>query len=390
MNADLLTDVDQQPPYVNPRAATSGGHPNVHQDVPVCAVLIAIFLIGAISNMTIFQRNRRRGHRFFISWALFGFSMARVATFILRLAVANRPTNVSLAIAAGIFTNVGILILYVILLLLALRIFRATHPHLGWNPILRKAIMASYYGVAVALILVVAFTVLTFYTLDQGKRTAALWIQRVAILYLLLFNIAYLVLFLLSVMLPPEQESENFGRYGSMRSKLNILSLAGFATLIIAGFRMGTIWSPPQLASNPPWWDGKVAFYLILFGLEVFVLYFLTFTRIDQRFWVPNGSSKRCSYSGTSGLDDLIGMKPWAHDQDDASQHDRDRNSLQSGRRVEAAFDGYVSRPSTAKKDEGRVSPVVEAVPPLQPGDKAPAKDEPFPLKDTPEMKEEV
>ena len=390
MNVDVLTDVDQQPPYVNPKVATSGGHPNVHQDVPVCAVLIAIFLIGAISNMTILQRNRRRGHKFFISGALFGFSISRVTTFILRLAVANRPTNVSLAIAAGIFINVGILILYVIVLLLALRVLRATHPRLGWNPILRKATKVGYYGVAVALILVIAFRVLSFYTLDQGKQTATLWIQRVAILYLLLFNIAYLVFFLLSVMLPPAQESENFGKYGSMRSKLNIVSLAGFVTLIIAGFRMGTTWSPPQPASNPPWWDGKVAFYLILFGLEVFVLYFLTFTRIDQRFWIPNGSGKRCNYSGTTGLDDSIGMKPWTHDQDDASQHDRDRNSLQSRGRVEAAFDGYVSRPSTAKKDEGRVSPVVEALPPLQSGDKAPVKDEPFPLKDTPEMKEEV
>ena len=316
--------------------------------------------------------------------------MARIATMVLRLALATRPTNVSLAIAAGIFVNVGILVLYVVNLLLALRIFRATHPHLGWNPTFRKATKASYYSVAVALILVIAFTVLTFYTLDQTKRTAALWIQRVSILYLLLFNIAYLVFFLLSVMIPPAQDGENFGKYGSMRSKLNILSLAGFATLIIAGFRTGTIWSPPQLASNPPWWDGKVAFYLILFGLEVFVLYFLTFTRIDQRFWVPNGSSKRGNYSGTGDLDDSIGMKTWTHDQDDASQHDRERNSLQSRGRVEAAFDGYVSRPSSAKKEGGRVSPVVEAVPPLPSSDKEPVKDEPFPLKENLEKKEEV
>lgn len=337
--------------------------------------------------MTIFQINRRRRHKFFLSWALFGFSMARVATFILRLALATRPTNVRLAIAAGIFTNVGVLVLYVILLLLALRVFRATHPHLGWNKMLSKACTVAYVSVGIALVLVIAFTILTFYTLDPVKRIAALWIQRVAILYLLLFNIAYLVFFLLAVMLPPSRDRENFGKYGTMRSKLNILGLAGFCTLIIAGYRMGTSWSPPQFASHPPWWDGKPAFYLILFGLEVLVLYFLTVTRIDQRFWVPNGSSKPGDYSGTTGLDESVAMKTWAHD--DASQHDRDRNWLQSRAGLQPAHDGFVSRPQTAKT-EGRVSPVVEAVPPLPSNDKLSVKDEPLPSKEHAEGKEEV
>ena len=230
-----------------------------------------------------------------MSWALFGFCMARVGTLVLRIAWTTRPTNAGLAIAAGIFANIGVLVIYILLMLLAMRVFRATNPSLGWNRRLRKATLVSYILLGGALVLNVAFAVVTFYTLNRTIRTTALWIQRVAILYILMFNIAIVTLLLLCWLLPRASESANFGS-GSIKSKLIILGVAVFFSVFIAGFRMGVAWSNARLASNAPWYVSKVAFYVIEFGFEIVILYLLLVTRFDKRFWVPNNSIKPGDY----------------------------------------------------------------------------------------------
>ena len=226
---------------------------------------------------------------------MFGFCMSRVGTFVLRLASATRPGNVRLAIAALIFSNIGVLVIYIVVLVLALRVFRATHPKLGWNESLSKALPVAYSFLLGAVLLVIAFTILSFYTLNPTLRTVALWVQRAAILYLLIFNVMSLVLLLLSMLLPRAPDNENFGT-GSMDSKLIILGVAVFFTIFIAGFRMGTSWAAARPASNPAWFDSKAAFYVILFGFEIVIVYLFLFTRFDRRFWVPNGSHKPGDY----------------------------------------------------------------------------------------------
>ena len=289
-----------------------GGRPTVGHDIPVCAVLLFIYLVGAVANQIIFQQNRRKGHKFYMSWVMFGFCMARVATMVLRIAWTTRSTNASLAIAANIFTSIGILVIYIVLLLLAMRVFRATHPKLGWNKLLRKSVRASYFILGGALIVTVAFTILTFYTLNPTLRTVALWIGRVAILYMMIFNIVIIVLLLLSWLLPRASDNENFGT-GSIASKLIILGVAVFFTVFIAGFRMGVSWSKARLAFDPPWYDSKPAFYVIEFGFEIIVLYLLLVTRFDKRFWVPNGSNKPGDYSQID-LDDSTSKKTSEHE----------------------------------------------------------------------------
>jgi hypothetical protein len=59
------------PPYP-PTNWSLGGTPEASVDVPVTSVFLALFILGAISHMTIFQLNRRRGHKFLISGLLFG------------------------------------------------------------------------------------------------------------------------------------------------------------------------------------------------------------------------------------------------------------------------------------------------------------------------------
>jgi hypothetical protein len=227
---------------------------------------------------------------------MFAFCMSRVGTCVLRLVWAARPNNVHIAIAAQIFTNIGVLVVYIVVLLLVLRVFRGTHPKLGWNRTLSKAFTVSYILLLMALLLTVAFTVLSIYTLDMILRSVALWIQRGSILYMMLFNVISVVLLLLSLLLPRAPDKENFGT-GTMASKFIVLGVAMFFSIFIVGFRTGIAWSGARPASSPGWYDTKAAFYVILFGFEVIIVYLFIFTRIDRRFLVPNGSNKPGDYS---------------------------------------------------------------------------------------------
>ncbi|ETI20155.1 hypothetical protein G647_08189 [Cladophialophora carrionii CBS 160.54] len=282
-------------PYPSKTAAI-GGLPTVSTDVPTDAVFIFLYICFAAANMTIFQINRRKGHKFLPSAALFGFCMARIATLSLRIAWATTPHNVRLAIAASIFVNAGILIVYVINLILAQRILRATHPELGWNPILRAAYKVFYACIAGALIMVITSVVLSAYTLNPHTKQACRDVQLAAITYLLVFTCLPAIHVALAVFLPKSQHIEHFGQ-GSMKSKLIIVTSTALLCMLISGFKTGITWMPPRPVTNPPWYNSKACFYIFNFSLEILLLCILKFTRIDKRFFVPNGSKQAGDYT---------------------------------------------------------------------------------------------
>ncbi|KAK5708702.1 hypothetical protein LTS12_028159 [Elasticomyces elasticus] len=216
-------------PYAS-TTASMGGLPSVIPDIPVCAVFMALYISFAATNMTIFQKNRRRGHKFVLSAMMFGFCMARITTLVLRIVWATRQHNVRLAIAANIFVNAGILLVYIINLILAQRILRAKQPRIGWNPIIRHSTKAFYILIGGALIMVITSTVISVYTLNPS-------------------------------------------------------------------FKTGVNWTQPRPATEPMWYHKKASFYVFNFTLEILILCLLTFSRIDKRFFIPNGSTRPGDYS---------------------------------------------------------------------------------------------
>ena len=286
------------PPYP-PRAAGVGGLPSTIPDVPVAAVLLAIYIPFAITNMTIFQKNKRRNYKFFGSVFTFGFCMARVATLVLRIAWSERQHNVRLAIAANVFVNAGVLILYVLNLVYARRILKAEQPMLGWNPALGYIFAAFFIGIGAALIMVITSAVLSVYTLNPSTLQSCRDIQLAAGTYLLIFTT--LPLFLLATaQASTSAPKENFGQ-GSMRTKKVIVAATSCLAVTIAGFKCGTSWMPPRPANNPAWYHSKPAFYIFNFALEITILAIYTLTRQDKRFYVPDGSKKAGDYARLSG-----------------------------------------------------------------------------------------
>jgi hypothetical protein len=229
---------------------------------------------------------------------MFGFAMARFGTMILRIAWANRPDNGSVALAATIFVFLGVLVIYIVVLLLSLRVFRARQPRLGWNVWLGKGIKITYGVLLVVVLVAVPFGILSGFTEDPQLSKACLWIGRAAVLYFFLFNLIAPVLYLLALFLPRPKdiEPENFGT-GSMQAKLRILGVVLFFTLFISGFRFGVAWSDYRPLSHPAWYDTRAAFYIIELGFELIITFTLIFARFDRRFWVPNGSKRPGDYS---------------------------------------------------------------------------------------------
>ncbi|KAI1346080.1 hypothetical protein F5Y01DRAFT_298757 [Xylaria sp. FL0043] len=284
------------PPYAS-RNAGLGGLPEVIPDIPISAVFLALYLTSAIVNMTILQINLRRQHKFLVSGALFGFSMSRIVTFVLRIVWALNQHNVRLAIAANVFVNAGVLVVYVVNLIFAQRILRARQPAIGWHPSVSIALKVFYAGIAAALVLVIYSVVQSAYTLNPDTLRATRDIQLAASTYLLVFTTLPIWLLVIAhFLLPRSADEETFG-HGSMRAKIIINVLATCVCITIAGFKAGTSWEPPRPLSNPAWYHSKPAFYVFSFVLEIIVLALLVLSRVDKRFHIPDGSKQPGDYS---------------------------------------------------------------------------------------------
>jgi hypothetical protein len=246
--------------------------------------------------MYIFQKNRRRGHKFLISAVLFVFSMARVITCIMRTVWATRQHNTKVAIASQIFNNAGVLIVYLVNLIFAQRILRAKHPRLGWNTALAQIFHIGYALLAGALVMVIVATVIMLYTRNPDTIRACVDCQRAAVIFLFILTAIPLLLVSLSFLLPQSTRGEEAFGAGSINSKILLLIMASCVATALSGYKLGTTWEAPRPLTDPAWYHSRAAFYCFGYLLEVFILCIYIFGRVDKRFHVPNGSGKRRSY----------------------------------------------------------------------------------------------
>jgi len=285
-------------PYA-PRVALLGGRPTVHVDVPICAVFLVLFLAFGISHMVIFRRNLSRGHKFIPSAVTFGFCMSRVIANIMRIVWACYPNNVRVAIAAQIFVAAGILLLFILNLLYAQRMLRAAFPVIGWSPAVSYAFKALYILVVLTIIMVITCVIQTSYTLNPNTLRIDRDIQLYGVTYFAIVAFLPIPITALVLFFSRGRQVEHLGT-GSWAAKGAIVLSAAILLCLGASFRAATNWMPPRPATNPPLYDHKACFYVFNFGLDLSVVVLFLVTRVDQRFWVPNGSSAVRHYRGTS------------------------------------------------------------------------------------------
>ena len=270
--------------------------PSINVDVPITSIFLVLYLGFAAANMIIFQKNRKRDHKFLFSAILFGFSMARVVTCIMRIVWATRQRDIKVAIAAQIFNNAGVLIVYLVNLIFAQRVLRAMHPKLGWNAALSHAFHVCYGLLFLTLVMVISATVLMFYTLNLDTIQACLDCQRAATIFLFLLTAAPLLLLATSFLLPRSTAREETFGVGSVKGKATLLAVQACLATILSGCKLGATWEAPRPINDPAWYHSRAAFYCFGYMLEILILAIFVFGRVDKRFHVPNGSAKRRSY----------------------------------------------------------------------------------------------
>ncbi|KEF62588.1 uncharacterized protein A1O9_00561 [Exophiala aquamarina CBS 119918] len=249
--------------------------------------------------MAIFRRNKAKGHLFMPSLFLYVFCMARVVSCVMRIAWACYPESPQLSIAAFIFVSAGVLIMLVVNLTFAQRILRATQPTLGWHPGFARLFQVLYALTVILLITTVVAIVQSHYTLDPRQLRIDLDLELAAMTYFLSLAFLPVILIYLSHVIPRTQLIEKFGS-GRWKTKVRILMIGTTLCTLGAAFRTGSQFLHPRRPSEPAWYHSKACFYLFNFTIEVLVVYMYLITRVDQRFYVPNGSRKHGDYSGNN------------------------------------------------------------------------------------------
>lgn len=280
-----------------------GGRPTVGVDVPISAVFIAIFIASAVVNMTILQRNRRRGHKFVLSGLLFGFSMARITANVMRIVWATRPTNASIAIAANVLTNAGVVLLFVVNLILVQRVLRAYHPRLGWSRPVGLTFRFLYFSIAAAIIMVIIAVVYSFYTLDPTARMRIREVQLTGVVFLAALAFLPIPIGLAAGLVPSREPRDPFGqshpqgRARSLRFKLALVLFTSTLLTLGASFRAGTAFYQ-RPANNPAWFHSKPCYYCFNYTIEVICVFTYALLRFDRLFHIPDGSSAPGHYAG--------------------------------------------------------------------------------------------
>lgn len=277
-------------PYM-PKTAGMGLRPTVSLDVPICAVFLALFLAGAVCHMTLFRRNLARGHKFIPSAMTFGFCMSRIVANAIRIAWACHASNVSLAIAAQIFVAAGVLLLFILNLLYAQRMFRAVYPVLGWSRPVSWAFKILYGLVVVTIIMVITCVIQSMYTLNTNTLRIDRDIQLYGQTYFAIISFLPIPMLFAVLLSPNRKQIEQVGS-GSWIVKVIIVGLVAVLLCLGASFRAATSWMPPRPVTDPAWYHSKACFYVFDFLIDIMVVAIFFVARVDQRFWVPNGSSK--------------------------------------------------------------------------------------------------
>lgn len=273
-----------------PRFAAVGGKPNVDVDVPISAVFLFLFIVGAATHMTILQLNTRKGHKYIMSGLTFGFCMARIVTMIMRIVAACYPHDVQIAIAAQIFVSAGVLILFLINLVFAQRMLRAAHPNFGWHRGLSIAFGVLYALIGAMLVMVITATVQSFYTLSANTHKIDRALQLTAGTYLMVVAFLPIPMVIIGLVVPRKTRVEKFGT-GRWRTKVAILLFSATLLTLGAAFRAGTNFKNPRPIADPAWYQAKWCFYFFNFTIEIVVVYLYALVRVDRRFHVPDRST---------------------------------------------------------------------------------------------------
>ncbi|KAI1342418.1 hypothetical protein F5Y15DRAFT_303771 [Xylariaceae sp. FL0016] len=282
------------PPYRSDQAIL-GGVATPEIDDPISAVLLFLFLASAAAHMTILQLNKRAGLKFLFSGMLFALCTLRSIALAMRIVWASYETNINIAIAANILTQAGSVLVFVINLFFSQRIVRAYHPTFGWHQVTRIVFRFLVACVVCSLIMVIAVTVQSFFTLDPSTRRSDRDVQLFAGTYLAVLAFLPIPVVILAMFFPRKTHIDKFGA-GRWRSKLALLLFTACVATLGASFRIGTNFVPRPM-NDPAWYHSRACYYCFNYVTDLTISTAYLLARFDRRFVVPDKSRGYGDYS---------------------------------------------------------------------------------------------
>jgi hypothetical protein len=278
-----------------PEEAILGGIPTPDLDVPVTAVFLILFILGAATHLTLHELNGKRGHKFHLSDLVFDFCMVRVVSCTMRIVWSFRLDNFSIVLAALIFENAGVVVLFAVNIVLTQRILRAIHPNFGWHSVVSKVVFGLLASVPAIICWNIGALTAGFFTQDSKKASVYHSFVLFGACYTTFLSTIPIWVVGLAGAIPSPTKIE---RFGIRRFRYKVILLLFSAAILFAGALLrllAGIYGHPTV--SPGTIDSKSVFYATGFMLEIIVVISYAVFRFDLLFHIPDGCTGPGDYS---------------------------------------------------------------------------------------------
>ncbi|KAK2029745.1 hypothetical protein LX32DRAFT_587985 [Colletotrichum zoysiae] len=275
--------------------AFAGGVPNKSLDLPLTAVFMILFMIGAYVHLTIYRANAKRGHKFLISDLMAEFCMLRTVTCIFRITWSIAAKR-GVILVALITENGGASLMFAVNIFFAQRLVRSIHPRVGWSTAFGQLTFVLLISVPVFILFSIAMTIVSFFSVGNADRLevaddllkfGSSWNMALAI---------FPVLVVSGCLCVPGPVPEKFGT-GSLRVKVALLYAGALLMITGQSIRIYALFNK-ELPGTKNAVYSKAVFYTTGFMFELMVIGLYAMSRVDERFYVRDGSSGPGDYSG--------------------------------------------------------------------------------------------
>ncbi|KAK3985341.1 hypothetical protein QBC44DRAFT_353097 [Cladorrhinum sp. PSN332] len=275
-----MASQDDGPPYPPPIIPV-GLIPTPIPDIPICAVLILLFLLYIPLNL-VFSSHDPRCRPIFTA-LLTVFPVLRIISLALRIAWSIDHPNAKLEVATTILTMAGVVLLYILNLLSARRYVR-DYAVFGYRPIVKGVFRGIIALVAICLVMGIIVTA-NIYFVPRSKREVLRECRDVALVAgTLLAVLAFFPVLVVGIVLCFKAGDVVGTEKRRYRARTELLFGTAALLSLEAGFRIGTAYAARPVASKPGWYQSKAAFYCFMYLVELAVIYWFLAARLDDRF----------------------------------------------------------------------------------------------------------
>ncbi|KAK1596518.1 uncharacterized protein LY79DRAFT_587809 [Colletotrichum navitas] len=275
--------------------AFPGGVPNKKLDLPLTIVFMILFMLGGYVHLSIYRANAKRGHKFLLSDIMAEFCMLRTVTCIFRITWSIVTTR-GVVLLALVTVNGGDALLFAVNIFFAQRLVRSIHPKVGWCMAFGQFTFVLLISVPAIILFNIASSITSFFSVGNADRLELtedlLKFGSSWSLWLAIFP----VLVVSGCLCVPGPAPEKFGT-GSLRVKVALLYAGAFLLITGQSVRWYALFNkePPGTKSII---YSKAVFYTTGFMFDILVIALYAMLRVDERFYIPDGSSGPGDYSG--------------------------------------------------------------------------------------------